>query len=186
MNKKAAIQLIAIVLLAGTLHAQCSSKDSIEKDLNRIKVLTDSQARAQSRENLVKLIEYRKILKKCFSTNDSTYTLLLRQIGWTYFYMSDYFNAAEHFKQSIDIITANANSPAIRLKVLIGSYYWLSTFYDSLNNVAEKINAADKCIRIADTLKAFSNLAFIRSLYTKVEYYYDIGDYYSCIDNARS
>jgi len=182
MKKKAAIQLIIIVSCAATLHAQCPSKDSIEKDIKRITALPPSP----KREKLDKLNKYDSIFKKCFSTNDSTYTLLLRTIGWACFDRSDYVNAAEYFRQSINIINANANSPAIHLKDLIRSYYFLSTFYDSLNNVAEKINAADKCISIADTLKAFSNLSFIRSVYTKVEYYYDIGDYYSCIENARS
>jgi tetratricopeptide (TPR) repeat protein len=159
VKKKAAIQLIIIVLLTATLHAQCISKDSINKDSKRINALPKSQ----SREKLVKLIEYQNIFKKCFSTTDSAYTSLLRKIGWTYFDMSDYFNAAEHFKQFIDIINSNANSPAVRLKDLISGYYWLSTFYDSLNNVTEKINAANGCIEISSKMNDLSNASFILS-----------------------
>jgi tetratricopeptide (TPR) repeat protein len=167
--------------VAATSHAQCPSKDSIKK----ISVSIVALPKSQSREKLVKLIEYRDTFRKCFSTADSTYTYLLRQIGFTYYDMSDYLNAAEYFRQSIDIITSNENSPSVRLKDLINSYYWLSTFYDALNNVSEKINAADECISIAIKLKAFSNVSLFRSLRTKVEYYFDIGDYYSCINTAE-
>lgn len=179
MKKKAAIQLIIIVLLTATLHAQCPSKDSIITDSKGIAALPPS------REKLDKLIKHRDIYKKCYSTNDTNFTYLLRQIGYTQAKILDYFSAAESLRQSIDIITSNANSPSVHLKDLIGSYYWLSTFYDSLNNVAEKIKAADNCIDICFDLNEFKNASFIRSLYTKVEYYYDIGDYSSCIANAE-
>ncbi|HEX7905579.1 MAG TPA: CHAT domain-containing protein [Chitinophagaceae bacterium] len=182
MKKKAAIQLIIIVLLTATLYAQCPIKDSVEKDVRRIAALLKSQPGEQQ----VKLIKYRDIFKKCFSTNDSTYSNILRLIGRTYFYLSDYLRTVEYSRQSIDIITSNANSPSVRLKDLINGYYFLSTYYDSLNNIAEKINAADECISIAIKLKAFSNVSFYRSLYTKIEYYFDIGDYYSCINTAES
>jgi CHAT domain-containing protein len=182
MKKEVVIQWVVTLLMTTSLPAQCPSKDSIVKKINAIQ----SSEKLQKREMLDSFLKYENIFKKCFSTNDSLYISLLRKIGYKHSELSDYLSAVEYYRQSIDIITSNANSPSVRLKDLISGYYWLSTFYDALNNVAEKINAADECISIAIKLKAFSNVSLFRSLYTKVEYYFDIGDYYSCINTAES
>jgi CHAT domain-containing protein len=181
MRRQVVIQLVIVLLLTTSANAQCPSKDSIKKDIDRVINLPT----AQFHNKLVKLLEYDSIFKKCFSTTDSTYTSLLRQIGWVHFDMADYFGAAGYFQQAINIITANANSPSVRVKDLVSGYFTLSWFYDSLNNVAEKVKAADKCIAISIKLNVPSDVSCVRSLYAKVEYYFDIGDYFLCISTAK-
>jgi CHAT domain-containing protein len=181
MVKEVVIQLIIILLLTATLRAQCPPKDSIKKNISSI--FYDSKLRLQ--ERLDKLFEYGRILKKCSSANDSNYSYLLRTIGYTYSDKSDFVRAGSYFRQSIDIITANAKSPSIALRDLIGSYYHLSVFYDSLNNVFEKMKAVNNCINIALQLNLASDISCLRSLYMRVKYSFDMGDYKRCIDDAE-
>lgn len=163
------------------MPAQNPSDESLKKSIAAIANLPIQQ----SREKLDKLLKCRDSLKKNESTADSIYTYLLRQIGFIHFDMTDYLSAVSYFRQSIDIITTNKNSPSVKPKDLINAYYWLSTFYDSLDNTAGKISAADNCITIAGKLKEYLDVSFIRSLLIKVEHFFDIGDYYQCISTAE-
>jgi CHAT domain-containing protein len=180
MRKAAGIQIIILLLSASILHAQCPARDSILKHINSIY----SSLNAKHAEKLEQLLRYKDHFKKCFSTNDSTYISLLRKIGFTCSDMADYLGAVNYFKQALDINTNPANSSSVRTKDLISGYYFLSTFYDSLSNVAEKIKAADKCIEYSMKPGMPPSMSGLRSLYTKIEYYFDIGDYYECARTA--
>ena len=81
-------------------------------------------------------------------------------------------------------MNSNTGKPSIKPEDLLTNYYFLSIFYDSLNNVKEKLAAIDSCINIGMRLKNYSNFAFIQSLAKKVQYYYDIGDYHRCVQDA--
>jgi CHAT domain-containing protein len=181
MRSGVVIQLIIALLSTAILHGQCPSKDSINKSISSAynsKSLTEQ-------EKLVKLHESGNMLKKCFSVNDSSYSSLLRKIGFLYSDMKDFVKGADYLQQSINIINANISSPSVKPKDLISTYYWLSTFHGSLNNTAEEISAADKCITVAGELKEYLDVSFIRSLLIKVEHSFDIGDYYQCISTAE-
>jgi CHAT domain-containing protein len=180
MRKQPGIQLIIILLSVSALHAQCLPKDHIKIEIDSI---YDSP-KLQPREKLAKLLSYDSIFKKCFSINDSTYISLLRKIGFTCSDMADYLKAVDFFKQAMNINLNPVNSSSVRTKDLASGYFWLSEFYDSLNNIAEKVKAADQCIAISIKMKDPANSSCIRSLNKKVEYFFDIGDYYSCIASA--
>ena len=175
------VTLVAIgLLLPPILHAQCPAKDSIQQKINFIY----NSVKLSNQDKLVKLQECGRLLKQCYSTSDSTYALFLRKTGYVYSDTADYLSAVAYLQQAINTITT-ANWKSARLKDLIGMYYYLTEFYDSLNDIAEKIKAADKCIDICFRLNNPSNISCIRSLYTKVEYYFDIGDYFQCIRSAE-
>src|SRR6266700_15791 len=180
MIKGIITRFVTFLLFTKTLCAQCPSSDSSWKDISGI-----INADLPKPDKLQKLKNYQERLKACRHTNDSSYMLLLRNIGWAHSDLSDFENAAGYFQESVNIIKANPGSHAIRFKDLINSYYYLFEAYDLLNNVPGKLKAADDCIDISYRLNDPSNPSCIRCWYAKVEHAMDIGDYYSCIENAK-
>ena len=90
----------------------------------------------------------------------------------------------QYRRKAIDITTANAGKPSVKLKISArDAIIYLSVAYDSLNNFTEKMNALDSSSAIAMRLKYMDRASLI-ALYTRVEYYFDIGDYHRCIDYA--
>lgn len=182
MTTKALVILLIPALLSATIvWAQCPSPDSIRKYTNEV---THSTTLSPS-EQLSRLLAFKERNGNCPSAIDSSYTRFLRQVGWIYYDQADYLGAANYFQQSINIITANIHKPSVQVRDLVNGYYYLALVYDALNNVAEKMKAAENCIDISFRLNASSEPSCIRSLYTKVEHLYDIGDYYQCIKNAE-
>ena len=123
-------------------------------------------------------------INNCPYKNDSSHALVLQLIAENYSKEFDHPNTLKYLRQAIDLVTANAGHPNINPKKLINSYYWLSTVYDSLNNHAEKMKAVNQCIAIAIQLNGTAEYACIRSLFERTRYFFDIGDYYHCIDDA--
>lgn len=179
--KKEVLAILLSLAAATIIHAQTPSKKQLQDTIYRIAGLPPNR----SEEKLVRLKEAEKLWKKYYAADDSVYCYLLRQIGFTCSDLKDFENAAGYFRQSNGIIVSNSNSPSIKKGDLINAYFWLSTFYDSLNNVAEKIKAADNCIKISIDMNRAANISCIRSLYAKVEYLFDIGDYFSCINASE-
>ena len=81
------------------------------------------------------------------------------------------------------MIKALTGKSSVDKKVLVGGYWWLSKMYESLNMVTEKMKAIDSCIAVAERLN-YADLANLAALGIKIEYYFDVGDYYRCIDFA--
>jgi CHAT domain-containing protein/predicted negative regulator of RcsB-dependent stress response len=162
------------------LKGQSSHKDvalASIKDINKSQTLSPSNRVAPLLDSLRKL-------KERPSINDSIYTKLLRKIGWAYIDQSDHITGIKYFHKAINVITGNISKPGINSKELIKSYYWLSTFYDTLNNIKEKIKALDSCISVSQRLNASSEFECIRSLETRAAHYFDLGDYHRCITDA--
>ena len=132
-------------------------------------------------KKLKELLTYETAIRSCTSRNDSTNVLLLQRIGMTYFGLSDYLKAVHYLKQSIQI--ANTKNP--NRKYNIWNYFYLSAAYDSLHNGIEKMKAVDSCISVSLKLNSASDIACLYSLYSKIEYYFDIGDYYNCQEFAK-
>src|SRR4030095_14991813 len=78
----------------------------------------------------------------------------------------------------------NANGGRVNPRALVSSYYFLSVFYASLNNVLEEMRALDSCITYAMKLKMMTDISCVAALYRKVEYLFDVGDYHGCIEYA--
>ena len=122
-------------------------------------------------------------MNACPYKNDTTHVTLLLAIEDAYFQQAEYLKALQYRREAINIIERNAGSPSIKQQNLPGNYYWLSVIYDSLNDVSQRMRALDSCADIAIRLNYISRASLI-ALYTRVEYFYDIGDYYRCIDYA--
>jgi CHAT domain-containing protein len=169
------ISLLFSILLSG----QCPDRDWLWK---RLVFLRDSSSLSPS-EKLNELHQYETRIENCGYKSDSTHALLLQRIGATYFFLADYLKAAQYMQRSIDIIAANTDKPFVNVKQNIGNYYRLGWIYDSLNNVVLKMKAVDSCIALARRFN-FINDYYIKALYKKVEYFFDVGDYHRCIDYA--
>ncbi len=176
--QKAGFILIYYILFKTTiLQGQCLKSDSL---WNKIIFLAQSKTISTS-DQLKELLNYEISQENCPNKTDSSHAFLLRRIGSMYSKLGDYLKAVEYCRRSIDLISANAGNPLINAKDIIAGYYWLSVFYDSLNNVSEKVKAWDSCETYAIKLKAEDEFSYIRILYDKVEHYFDIGDYQNCI-----
>jgi CHAT domain-containing protein len=123
-------------------------------------------------------------IKNSSCKNDSSHAFLLQIIAEVHIGLGDYKNTVKYLQQSIDVIAANIGRPDINPKRLIGLYYWLSVWYDYLDNVPEKMKAVNNCIDFATRLKMTSDISCVRSMYTRVKYSFDIGDYKRSIDDA--
>ena len=160
------------------MSAQCPDQDSLWR---RLIFLRDSY-KIPNTKKLTELLSYETVLKNCKFRNDSTNVLLHQRIGMAYFGLSDYLKALQYLKQSIQI----ANSQSLNRKYNIWNYFYLSAAYDSLHNGIEKMKAVDSCISVSLKLSSASDIACLYSLYSKIEYYYDIGDYYNCREYAKT
>lgn len=179
MKQKVLILVSAVLFLGGSIRGQCLDRDSLR---NRI-IYLSGPIKLPLKEKLAELFGYLQNMNACPYKNDSTHELLLRGIGAIYYDQSDFLNAAKYLRQSIDIITANAGKPAVNMKQLPTNYYYLSLFYNSLNNVTEELRSLDSCATIGRRLKLV-NRAILIALYKRVEYFFDVGDYHRCISYA--
>jgi CHAT domain-containing protein len=159
---------------------QCPDKDFLEK---RISNGGDSAGR-YSHKQLIEFHGYLDKIQNCSYRNDSTHARLIKKIGSIYYQEADYLKAIEYYRQSINIITANANKSSINIAELPGSYYWLSMMYEALNMVNERMMALDSCYRIAMRIRNIDP-ACLRALYEWGKHSFDVGDYHRCIDYMR-
>lgn len=174
---------LIILFLSGyvSLKAQCSQNRNADWN-NAIAVINSPTLKLPEKIDTLK--RWLGKINSCVYKNDSVNVLVLKLIGEAYSYQLDFVNAAKYYGQAIDMLNANAGKPAINSEHLINTYFWLSTFYDSLNNTVEKMKAVNKCIEVSGRLKRDSNISCVRSYYELVKYLFDIGDYKACIDNA--
>jgi CHAT domain-containing protein len=178
MQKKTLTLVMAVFFLTGSLFGQCPDREGLWKRLTNFK-----PSKQHSKEQLSELFPILDSINNCSYRNDSTHVLLLRKIADVYFQQADYIKVVQYRRQAIDIVTANFNKPSIKPKSLPGAYYWLSVAYDSLNNFTEKMKALDSCAAIAIRLK-YVDRACLKALETRVEYFFDIGDYHRSIEYA--
>ena len=178
MKKELLVLTCFILFRAAFVVAQCPDNNALWKRLKNLKAST-----LPSKELLSGLLSTQDSMINCADRNDSTYIYLLRKIADLYFEQADYIKAVQYRRKAIEITTANTGKSSVKLNDLPGIYYWLSIAYDSLNNFSGKMNALDSSSAIAMRLK-FMDRASLTALYTRVEYYFDIGDYHRCIDYA--
>ena len=179
MRKVLLILVSYALLLAASVKGQCPDRDVLWKKMIYLKT-----SRISPKDQLAELLGYLGKMDKCSYRNDSTHAYLLRQIGNIYFQQADYLKAVQYRRQAIDIITANAGKPSVKIKDLPGCYYYLSVVYDALNNFGEKMKALDSCSTIAIRIN-YVDRSSLTALYNQVEFYFDAGDYHRCIDYAE-
>jgi CHAT domain-containing protein len=180
MSKKIIIIICYCWLFQSSLPAQCPDVKYFRKRVDYFNKKTNLPAKTI----LAELLPYLANINDCPYKNDSTHILLLRVIAREYSRMGEHLKAVEYEHEAIAIINSNIHKPSIKPEDLVNIYYFLSIFYDSLNNPREKRAAIDSCISIGMRLKSFSNSAFIRMMAMVVQFNYDIGDYHRCIEDA--
>jgi len=163
--------------------AQCPQRDSLWQ---RLVFLRDFAATAPpTADQLKELLKYKSQIDQCSYRYDSTHALLLQRIGVLYSRQDDYVNAIKYIKESIQVIIANEKSRSVNTHHLIRNYYILSFFYNELGRTSEKMKAADDCIAIA--IKERSVDAYMmNSMWDRIDYSYDIGDYKRSYDIAEA
>lgn len=175
------ILLIGLIWTAFlSVKAQCPDENKL---YSRIEYLSRN-SKLPPKVELAELGQDLINIQNCPYKDDSTHVFLLRRIANDYSHMRDNLSAVWYERKAIGIIISNVGKPSIKPEDLVNIYFFLSIFYDSLNNAKEERAAMDSCISIGMRLKCFSNYAFIRMLAKVVQYYYDIGDYHRCIEDA--
>jgi CHAT domain-containing protein len=180
MKKKIFICVFLYFNFFHALLGQCPPKDSLQKE----KMAARVNAIHSRPERLAVLLEYINHVMKCYPQGDSTYAWLLLSIGWEYADDRNFSEAANYFVQSIQVSQSFTKDLLTESK-LINQYYWLSTFYDSLDNIAAKRRAIDSCIIISERLNETRNASFLRCILNRAQYFYDIGEYKFCINDAE-
>lgn len=150
---------------------------------NRI-IYFNNNPNLPSKEILGELEPFLANINDCPYKNDSTHVFLLRRIAWEYSRSGDHFKAIAYVLEALRIMNSNTGKPSIKPEDLLTNYYYLATFYHSLDDAKEERAAMDSCFSIGMRLKCYSNYAFIHSISNMVQYYYDIGDYHRCVKDA--
>ena len=161
-------------------QTQCPDEKFLRDRLDFLNYKSNSPAKTQ----LAELLPYLDSMNDCPYRNDSTHVLLLRKIARIYSNMGDNVKALSYEQNALRIVRSNIDKANIKPADLVTIYYFLSIFYDSLNNVREKQEALDSCVSVGIRLKSFSEMAFIQALAKVFQFNYDIGDYQRCIENA--
>jgi CHAT domain-containing protein/tetratricopeptide (TPR) repeat protein len=179
LRKRLFILLSFSLFYNASLLAQCPDREVLWSRLINLKY-----SKLPPLLQATELLSTLDSVNKCSWRNDSTHIYLLRKIAEIYFWEGDYIKAVQYRQKAIDITTANADRPSVKINSLPGIYYYLSAAYDSLNNITEKMKALDSCATIAMRLNHVDR-ASLYALTTWVEYYFHIGDYQRCIDYAK-
>jgi CHAT domain-containing protein/tetratricopeptide (TPR) repeat protein len=180
MAKKLLILISYVLLLTASLGGQCPSNNLWA----RLVYLRDS-SKLPPKEQLNKLFSILDSINHCSYRADSTHSFLIGRIGKIYLEQGDYIKAVQYYQESIKIITKNEGKKTVNVSHLPGRYYWLSVAYDSLNNFTEKMKVLDSCIAVSMRLK-FIDRSTLKSMETRVQYFFDVGDYQRCVDYAAS
>ena len=160
-------------------YSQSASQDSLWKKLTYI----NDTLKSPSKTDLRLLLEIESKKNPILFKKDSTYAFLLSGIGRLYFEQGDFLKGAQYYRQSIDLITSSLDKPWMKPDHLIMAYFRLNTIYDSLNRVSDELKALDSCISVSRRQQTVNRFC-LAALYKKVEYFFDVGDYNSCIQYA--
>ena len=179
MKKNLSI-LIILVLFTFATRGQCPEKKLFTERILAI----HTSSKLSPKEQISALQKYVDTIKSCPYKDDSTHAYLLRMIGSKYAKLGDFFTAVQYFRESVKMIISNSGKPFINQQHLVRSYFWLFNYYDSLNNVSEKMKAVDQCIDFAFKYNSSAEIECCRALYERVEYFFDIGDYHKSIEDA--
>jgi len=176
----------SIPILAGFFFAVYFSyagpcPDQVALMMNLRIRIEDSVVSYQSQ--LKRWLPYLDSLKNCPSAQDSVVAYLNRKIGSLYNAVNDNLSAIKYYGHYLNLTRANLGKPNFSAVDMMTGYHYYSVMYKNLNMINEWLAALDSCIVYADKTK-INNRTNLGALYQKAEYYYDLGDYYLCIDYA--
>jgi CHAT domain-containing protein len=181
MSGKFFIIGLGLMLWVSTARSQCIERDTLIKQLTFLeKTTTFSDA-----QKLAMLLNYVARLKDCKYRDDSTHCSLLSAIAQMYHRQSDHFNAIHYYKQAIELASGQTGGEAVPATNLVEYYSNLSEVYDSLNRVPERLACLDSAIAIGIRSPNMSRLC-LYCMYSKMLYYFDVGDYRRCIEYAST
>ncbi|MBO9561548.1 MAG: CHAT domain-containing protein [Niastella sp.] len=173
---KFVVFVISSLLLTAGLKGQCPDRDSLWRQINRLKdyPYPYDSTRAE-------LLALEKKMIACPYAQDSVRVLLLRSIANTWYYQKNYLNAIRYFQQATSLIRRVPNNPAVDERELLRTYYWIADSYQKINNIPERIKALDSCIYVSRRLN-YTTASTLTTLYYRGEYFFNMGDYHHCID----
>ncbi|MES1225095.1 MAG: tetratricopeptide repeat protein, partial [Bacteroidota bacterium] len=181
MMGKIFILLSIVSFQAIELMAQCPPIDSIRGNIFQYTASADFE----NSKSPDLLLRFRDKLLQCGYQRDSVYNVLLKRITVWYKRHGNFSEAARFLEQSIAITKLNTKESLVN-NDLIKGYYWLSVFYDSLNHIAAKIKAIDSCLAISNRMNYPYDGSSLRCLLLRLQYFYDIGEYKLCINDAEA
>jgi tetratricopeptide (TPR) repeat protein len=176
-------KIFVIITYSFLFSAKSTGQQFVSDSLwGKITYICDSSNYTTS-EKLKLLIKIESGVDQLSDRQDSSWELLLRNIGLLYSSLGDYLKGVQYLKKDIDMLNSNIGKPWINAGHLVICYYKLNVFYDSLKRIPEEIKALDSCFTIARRLKTI-NLYCLAALYKKIEILFDLGDYSNCISYA--
>jgi CHAT domain-containing protein len=180
MKEKIFIILYFLSLKCSLLCAQYPAKDSITKEI----ILQRLGNESGEEKKITVLLNYKDEILQRRLPKDTMYAWLLQQIAYRYSHHSKFSDAVNYSLQALAINRSYPNEKAIVI-LTRGQYYWLSTWYDSLNNTGEKRKAIDSCIAVSLRLRDMATAESISCIVDRTLYFYNIGEYKLCINDAE-
>jgi len=150
--------------------------------LKKISFLRDS-SKLSFNEQIKALSPYETAIATCPYDHDSVHVQLLQRIGKLLCSVSSFSKAVSYYERSIDLVKRKSTSHSVNPKDIVVGYYGLSSCYDSLHRITDKMRALDSCAFNAIKLRYITNYC-LWALYQRAEYSFNIGDYHRCITYA--
>lgn len=174
-----------LLFFAFSVRGQCPDKHALWEHIQDLHILIpQNETRLSIEEKLKDLSGWLDKINQCPDKNDSAYALVLRKIGTLYSWQGDFVNATQYFQRYIHNITSKGKLFPEDPQRLAIAYFWLTAYYDTLDNVAEKKKALDSCISIYLRYGNGDTASYLRSLSDRAIYYYNVGDYKRCVEDA--
>jgi CHAT domain-containing protein/Tfp pilus assembly protein PilF len=177
---KRLIYITLCISLSKALSAQCPDRAFL---YHQIVWLRDS-SKVNAGDQLRELSSYLKKINGCPYLNDSTHAMLIARIGWLYSQQKDFLHAIDFTNQAVDMIHHHLSNPNIKESHLLKYYNNLKIFFDSTAQEKSMIEAMDSCVGISIRLKTGFLEYAVQPMAWKVEYFFEKGDYYNCMNVA--
>ena len=171
--------LILVSINYFSAPCQCPLSNSAWK---RIKFLADKDISVD--RQLSQLLNIKIEFTSCQTTEDSTYAFLLQRIGVMYYRKNDFSSSVKFTQYALDILYHLQKKININPSQIIQCYQNLSYYYDALGLFGKKNEAIDSCISIGLASKQMNEL-LLESIYHKISYLMNLGDYQRTIDYAN-
>ncbi|MEO6818673.1 MAG: CHAT domain-containing protein [Ginsengibacter sp.] len=180
LKNKIVFIFVFFSFLCSTTSGQCPGKDYFKQKINTISNSKDKNPEIQ----LKWLLQVKEEMNNCRYQKDSVYMYLLRRIGLVYFKQVKYDSAVYYTNQSIQIAKILLQNNKCLPLALVDNYYTLFYIAFNLEQEQNELNAIDSCITyfLRGNLGTDKALTVLQS---KVEYFYNKGDYSQCINTAK-
>lgn len=144
----------------------------------RFNVIYNSKTKTVS-SKLKDLLQLDTTMQHCHYEKDSAYTILLQKIGILYYRQSNFLKAIVYTEKSVAYAQKQNPDGTSYDSAIVQSYYNLSIFYDSLQQVKKGADMKDSCILYSIQKNTAYDIS-IGVLANKASYLFDRGDYSLC------